>query len=243
MHIPRIFVDAPLRVGDSQELNATTHHHLINVLRHKPGDRIVVFNGYGGEYEAVLRRTHQSTNNIFIGKFIDCNRESSLQLKLLQGISRGDHMDFCLQKAVELGVTEIQPIYTERCTVRIKKRHLQKKLDRWQKIITSATEQCGRTRISSLNTPLTLSDYFQQSPSQCGIVLDPTSDTSLSQFSPPQESISILVGPEGGLSEQEIAIASVSGLHRVFMGARTLRTETAAITAIAAVQILWGDLR
>jgi len=243
MRIPRIFFDAPLHIGDRLELNADTYHHLIHVLRHRPGDRIVIFNGHGGEFEATLMRVNHGTCSIIIGRFIECNRESILQIKLLQGVSRGDHMDFCLQKSVELGVTEIQPIYTERCTVRIKDSHLENRLDRWRKIITSASEQCGRTRISRLNTPITFSDYFLHYPSQCGIVLDPTSHTGLSGFSPSVENISILVGPEGGLSDQEIAHATARGLRRIRMGARTLRTETAAITAIAAVQTLWGDLR
>jgi 16S rRNA (uracil1498-N3)-methyltransferase len=151
-------------------------------------------------------------------------------------------MDFCLQKAVELGVTEIQPIFTQRCTVRIKDSHLENKLGRWKRILTSASEQCGRTRISRLNSPVTFSDYFQNPPPQCGIVLDPTSNIGLSGFSPSEEKITILVGPEGGLSDQEIARATARGLHRIRLGARTLRTETAAITAIAAVQTLWGDL-
>lgn len=243
MRIPRVFVDASLHVGDSLELNAAAHHHLIRVLRHSPKDRIVVFNGRGGEFEAILSRVDHTTSSIVIDRFIDCNRESPLQLKLLQGVSRGDRMDYCLQKAVELGVTEIQPIFTERCTVRIKARDLEKKISRWRKIITSASEQCGRTRLSRLNTPITLLEYFLHRPYQCGIVLDPATQTNLSAFSPSRENISILVGPEGGLSDHEIAQATARGMCRIRIGTRTLRTETAAISAIAIVQAMWGDLR
>ncbi len=242
MRLTRIYLDAPLKVDDQVEIDARTHHHLVNVLRYKAGTRLIVFNGHGGEFEATLQRIKRVTSLITIDKFIDCHRESNLKTNLIQGISRSDRMDFTLQKSVELGVNLIQPVFSMNSSVKANRRHLENKHQHWQQIITTACEQCGRTRIPKLLRPTTLTNYLDINANAFGIVLDHESHNGLKTLPLNIDELSILVGPEGGLSDQEIAKAQENGFTRIHLGARILRTESAAVVSLAIAQGLWGDL-
>ena len=169
-------------MGAEIELDTTTHHHIINVLRLKSGAHLVVFDGSGGEYEATLTRVTRTISGVTINKFIDCDRESTLSTRLLQGISRNDHMDYALQKAVELGVSEIQPIMSQRCTTRMNASRLENKYRHWKRVIVAACEQAGRTRIPKIYHPLTLKDSVAYRTDDFGIGF-PTHEYSLLIFS------------------------------------------------------------
>lgn len=243
MRVSRIYLDTPLKVGDQVEIDAQAHHRLVNVLKYKPGTQLIVFNGRGGEFEATLQHINRTTSRIAVDKFIDCHRESNLKTNLIQGIARGDRMDFTLQKSVELGINLIQPIFTANSSVKANKRHLENKHRHWTRIITTACEQCGRTLIPRLLRAITLTDYLDSNANRFGIVLDPKSHFGLKTLSFNADEISILVGPEGGLSNQEMEKAQQNGFSRIGLGPRILRTETAAVTTLAIAQSLWGDLK
>ncbi len=242
MQLPRLFIDTPLEIGIEIELNAQAHHHLVNVLRLRPGAHFVIFNGRGGEYKATLTHPMRTTSRITVSKFLDCHRESTLNTRLLQAVSRSDRMDYALQKAVELGVSEIQPIVTELCAVRLDARRLSNKRRHWKQVIVAACEQSGRTRIPKLMHPLALAEFMQHHKDHFGIVLDARMGRSLTSLRPPkQQTIAVLIGPEAGFTALEIAMITQGGFIPVRMGPRTFRTETAGVVALAALQILWGD--
>ncbi|MCP4409520.1 MAG: 16S rRNA (uracil(1498)-N(3))-methyltransferase [Gammaproteobacteria bacterium] len=243
MRISRVFLDRPLAVGDQVEIDTQAHHRLVNVLKYRPGTRLIIFNGQGGEFTATLQHVFRSSSLIEVDKFIDCHRESNLKTNLIQGIARGDRMDFTLQKTVELGINLIQPIFTANSSVSANKRHLENKHRHWARIITTACEQCGRTLVPKLLRPITLTDYLDSNANRFGIVLDPKSHVGLKTLSFNADEISILIGPEGGLSNQELKKTQENGFSRIGLGPRVLRTETAAVTTLAVAQSLWGDLK
>ncbi len=242
MRLSRVYVDSALSVGHTIKLDSRAHHHLAHVLRLQPGQRLRVFNGQGGEYEGTLARFDNKSSAVVIDRFIECHREAATKTRLLQGISRSDHMHFTLQKTVELGVHEIFLILTRRGTVKLDASRIEKKMQHWKQIVIAACEQCGRTYVPKLYPPITLSEYFLNRPPHFGVVLEPTSNNSLSELVPDLKNITLLVGAEGGLTEEEIALATENGFQTIRLGPRILRTETAGITALAAVQTLWGDL-
>lgn len=242
MRVNRVFLDATLRTGDKVELDAATHHHIVQVLRLKTGAPVIVFNGSGGEYKGNLALTTRKSGSVILDQHIECHRESSLNTRLVLGISRHDRMDYALQKAVELGVTEIQPVVTQRCARWPKKDQLEKKQSHWQRVVIAACEQSGRTQIPSLFHPIPLMEYVSHQHNRLEIVLDPEKGCRLNSLtlSTPR-CVSVLIGPEGGLTPTEIAVAVKAGFIQVRMGPRILRTETAAVAALVALQILWGD--
>jgi 16S rRNA (uracil1498-N3)-methyltransferase len=242
MRTPRIYVEAALTVGQQVRLEPQAHHHIVNVLRYHTGQSVVLFNGRGGEYAGTLTHVNRSYSVAAIARYIECHRESQLETTLLQGIARQDPMDYALQKAVELGVSAIQPLLTERCAIRLNNDRMPNKYRHWQSLITAACEQSGRTRIPSLHWPLTLNEGLITHNRQQGIVLDVNAKVSLANISSGVDSVSILVGPEGGLSESELALAEKHGFIRINLGPRILRTETAGVAALSAIQMLWGDL-
>ena len=242
MRIPRIYVDAALNVGEQVRLEFQTHHHIVNVLRYRTGQSVVLFNGRGGEYAGELTQVNRSFSIAAITRYIECHRESKLATTLLQGIARQDHMDYALQKAVELGVSEVQPLLTERCTIRLSNDRMHNKYRHWQSLMTAACEQSGRTIIPRLHLPLSFNECLITHNRQQGIVLDVNANVSLASIPSVVDSVSILVGPEGGLSESELALAEQHGFIRINMGPRILRTETAGMAALSAIQMLWGDM-
>jgi 16S rRNA (uracil1498-N3)-methyltransferase len=240
MHIPRVYLDAPLAVGIEVNLDGRAHHHLCNVLRLKPGARLVLFNGRGGEYTARLNRHARKASSAVIDAFVSVDRESTLHSELLQGIAKGARMDYILQKAVELGVGRVQPVLTRYAAAPLS--NWRNRLLHWQGVIGAACEQSGRTRIPVLGFPNHVHECLTVEDAALGLVLDPQASRGLHDLAQAPQRIALLIGPEGGLCDDELQHAQAEGFIRVRMGPRTLRTETAATTAIAVVQALWGDL-
>ncbi|MGH8501509.1 MAG: 16S rRNA (uracil(1498)-N(3))-methyltransferase [Gammaproteobacteria bacterium] len=238
--MPRIFIDAPLRVGQTVRLGAGAHHHLVHVLRQKAGARLVVFNGQGNEYTATLDHVTRGASSAFVDELVCVDREAALALELWQGISRGARMDYALQKAVELGVARIRPIITRHTLA--SRADWRRKLSHWQGLIISACEQSGRTRVPDLCDPQPLTDCPALDRTDIGLALDPNASDGLGAIAPLRPRAILLIGPEGGLADDELGFAQRLGFRRVRMGPRILRTETAGVAALVAAQVLWGDL-
>jgi 16S rRNA (uracil1498-N3)-methyltransferase len=238
----RVHLEAILAEGATLDLPEGPFRHLVQVLRMQAGDTLVVFDGRGGEYEATLESVGKRAATVRVGAFRDVSRESTLQLTLVQGISKGDRMDWTLQKAVELGVTCIVPIITERCNVHLGSERQDRKFDHWQGVIVSACEQSGRTRVPVLAPVQRLADWLGTPAAGERLMLDPLAESPLTQAAGPAAPLSLVVGPEGGLSAAELALGERHGCRGVRLGPRVLRTETAGVAALAAVQALWGDL-
>jgi len=242
MRIPRIFTPASLNSGATIELDENAFSHAVRVLRLKQGDNLILFNGEGGEFEAELTDAQKKRASATIGQFHDKDCESPLAIILGQCISRGEKMDYTIQKAVELGVTEIVPLFSERCGVKLNQERMEKRLRHWHSIIISACEQCGRNRIPELHEAIALTDWQQQLNVSLKLVLDPTASNTLATLNNPEKDVALLIGPEGGLSDNEIKSAIEHGFSGIRLGPRILRTETAGLTALSVIQQLWGDL-
>lgn len=241
-HVPRIYCVQLLSAGSVQRLGSDAAHHLQNVLRLKPAADLVLFDGTGGEYEATLSASGKNWVEVKVGAHHAIERESALRILLAQAISRGERMDYTIQKAVELGVNAIQPLETERSQGRMDTVRQAKKLRHWQDIARSATEQCGRDRVPEVRPVLALADWLcLQLPATLKLLLDPRAQHSLRTLAPSQD-ICLLSGPEGGLSEAELGAAIGRGFSAIRLGPRILRTETAAVACLAALQFQWGDL-
>jgi len=240
MRLTRLWVDSLLQAGDQLILPAEAAHYVVNVLRLRLGAPLIIFNGQGGEYQAVLTEVQKKKAILNIGEHIAVERESALLLTLVQAVSRPEHMDYTMQKAVELGVTRIIPVISERSPP-LDKEKMTKREQHWQKILISACEQCGRNRVPMLYSVQLLTRWLDNPLNELGILLDPTASQTLSMVLQPQQ-LTILVGAEGGLTEHEITQASQAGYMRIRLGSRVLRTETAAIAILAICQAQWGDL-
>lgn len=243
MRIPRIYINVPLAVDTTIQLDEHAFQHTVKVLRLRESSEIILFNGQGGEYPATLTEVSKKQAIAHINSFTDKNTESALSIHLALGISKGERMDIAIQKAVELGVSDITPLYTERCVVTLDTKREIKRLEHWQGIITSACEQSGRNHLPELHSPIDIRRNFSALPdSKLKLTLSPYATHSLMHVEKPADEVLILIGPEGGLSEQEVHTATQHNFEPVRMGPRILRTETAAITAISTIQMLWGDL-
>ncbi len=246
MRIPRIFLPQTLASGACVTLEESTSNHLLRVLRLKPGAPVHLFNGDGGEYEATLSAVERGSAIVTVGEFLDVNRESPLSITLAQGISRGERMDFTLQKSVELGIERVIPLETEFSQVRLEGERRERRRRHWEGVIAGACEQSGRTRLPELLPVMTLVDWLgpmSATEEELRLVLDPAADTTLSGLQlPPAGRVTLLIGPEGGLSDKEIAQARRAGFAGLRLGPRILRTETAGLAALAALQALRGDL-
>jgi len=240
MSVPRIYLPLPLASDTVVELDERARRHLAQVLRRKPGDALVLFNGEGGEFAATLMRMDKRRASVRIESFHAIERESTLTTCLGLGISRGDRMDYALQKAVELGVSEIVPLYTERCVVRLDGARERKKRAHWQAVVVSACEQCGRNRVPEVVASLDFASWLAI-PRGTRLILEPGADRLLRDVEP-DATATLAVGPEGGFSAAEIARARAAGFLPVRLGPRVLRTETAAVAALAVIQSRWGDL-
>ena len=244
MRVPRVYTAQPLASGQVVTLEAAPSHHLSKVLRMTAGRPLVLFNGQGGEFEGEILETGKKAVSVHIGDFHPADRESPLDLELAIGLSRGDRMDWIFQKATELGATRITPLFTERSEVKLKGERLEKKLEHWQQVMISACEQCQRNRLPIIRSPLTLDDWFDQAlgntPDRALFVLHHRDSRGLPTEKPLGE-VSLLVGPEGGLSDDEIDRALQRGCQPLTLGPRVMRTETAPLAAISLAQYLWGD--
>lgn len=243
MRISRLFLDTPLQTGDTVSLEGERLNYVARVLRLKPGVALSVFNGHGGEYSAQLQTVSKRGANLLIGAFTDHDCESPLNMTLVQGISRGERMDYAIQKATELGIARIIPVFSQRSMVSLDGERLEKRQQHWQGVIRSACEQCGRNRVPVLETALDLPEYLEQDVTATKLLLDPLARDSLHAMSAPTNNICLLIGPEGGLDTHERQLAHSHGYSSIRLGPRVLRTETAAVACIAAMQALWGDLR
>ena len=244
MRIPRIFTDQPLSSGASLALTGSAARHLSSALRMSVGQEITLFNGLGGEFSATLTSTAKSQVDVSLGDCREIDRESPLKIHLAIAVSRGERMDWIVQKATELGVTEITPLFSERTEVKLNGERLEKKLRHWQQVSISACEQCQRNKLPKINNALTLDQWLSQTDEdsqQLKLVLHHRSDKTLAEHQTPK-SVCLLVGPEGGLSDNEISRAMDKGFAPLTLGPRVMRTETAPLASISIMQSLWGDM-
>lgn len=245
MQIPRIYCDNNLTVGGELTLNASAVRHVVTVLRLKVEAPVVLFNGQGGEFNAQLTVVEKNKVIAKITHFTARDLESPLKIHLGQVIARGEKMDYVIQKAVELGVNIITPLFSERCNVKLAGERLEKRLEHWQAVIISACEQSGRNHIPVLNAAQNLDDWLQQKQTGLCLTLCHRAEVGLADvdFEGSAQRITLLIGPEGGLALDEISLATDNGFLPIKFGPRVLRTETAALSAISALQARWGDFR
>lgn len=242
MRVSRLYVNAALNVGGRIELDDDATHYVRSVLRLKQDQNIVLFNGQGGEYVGRFSEVSRKHVRVEIETYSQRDVESPLQVNLGMGISRGDRMDWAVQKAVELGVAKLTPLLTERCVTKLTDEKKQQRLQHWQHIVQHAAEQSGRTRLPEMSDIIDISEWLSQQQG-LRIFLDPYAEHSLADLQPENQRVTLLSGPEGGFSESERQLAKAVGFIPVRMGARILRTETAVLSALTAVQTLWGDFR
>lgn len=244
MSTRRLFCPVEISADTTLSLDGERAHYVGRVLRLKPGNTVVVFDGRGGEYPATVGLISKNGLELEVGEHDPREAESPLDLHLVQAISRGDRMDITVQKATELGVRHISPVLSERSVVRLDAARAARRLAHWRAIATSACEQCGRNRIPQIDSPVRLPEWLRDTPgeSESRVVLQPGSSRSLEGIAPDSGEITILVGPEGGFSEAELELVGSAGFAAASLGPRVLRTETAAIAAIAILQSRLGDL-
>jgi len=239
----RFYTPENLRVSATVKLSDNAATHATRVMRLNVGDTLTLFNGDGFDYNCELISVKKSEVLAQVNNSTKVKSESNLNITLLQGISSGDRMDIALQKAVELGVTKIIPIKTERSVVKLSQERAEKRLEHWQNVVISACEQSGRAIIPQVEAPITLPLWLasNQANDSMRITLDPTAALRLKELKKPDDNFELLVGAEGGLSNEELKLATQHGFIGVQLGKRILRTETAPLAAIAAMQTLWGD--
>ena len=239
---PRLFVPHSVAAGDDVSLDTARAHYVHRVLRLSVGDRLTVFDDGDFDYPATIISADKRQVTLTIGEGKANQNESPLAVRLLQGIARGDRMDFVVQKATELGVREIVPVLTDFSVVRLSAARAERRRQHWQNIARSACEQCGRSRVPAIAEPTDLLPFLQiESDATTRLMFSPVDAPRLAELSPGHAPLDILIGPEGGLSKNEVELAQAVGFRAVSLGPRTLRTETAAIAALAALQAYWGD--
>jgi 16S rRNA (uracil1498-N3)-methyltransferase len=239
----RFFTNTPLALNASLQLSESAAAHATRALRLNVGDHATVFNGDGFDYECILTSIKKNSVTGTITAVTQVSNESPLNITLLQSISSGDRMDFAIQKAVELGVTSVQPITSQRSVVKLSTERAEKRTEHWQNIAISACEQSGRAFIPKVFTPISLESWLSQNSSTnvTRILLNPIGAKHLIEIQKPTGEIQLLIGAEGGLSKYEIDLASSQGFQSIVLGPRILRTETAALAAISVMQAAWGD--
>ncbi len=247
MRVTRVHVELPLTNGIEVELPESAANHLVRVLRLGVGDRCELFNGDGHDYPARLVEVGKRVVRVTVGDGIAIDNESKLRLILLQGVARGEKMDLVLQKATELGVTSLHPAYSQRSEVKLDGARADKRLVHWRGVVISACEQSGRARVPEIAMPSPLAHALTALTALTGgglrLILDPDATASLSHLTPdPSQPICLAVGPEGGWSPSDLEQLRAAGFNGMRLGPRVLRTETAGIAAIAALQALHGDL-
>jgi len=259
MRISRLFVAQDLAANSTITLAPDAAHYLRNVLRLKIGFQLTVFNGQGGEYAATAKEISRKVVSLNVEEKREVNLESPLAIELGLSVSRGERMDVAIQKATELGVAVITPVITQHCVVKLTDERRLQRHEHWQSIVYRACEQCGRNVPPTLNVTLDLADWLggDLPPSKITtdlaqwlsrdlaanrIIFEPGKVDTLKTYQQPDGAVAVLIGPEGGFSEQEVADAENSGFSALGFGPRVVRNETAAIASIAAMQVLWGDM-
>lgn len=240
MQIPRIYQNTPIE--HTVQLSAQAMQHVVTVLRLQTGSPIILFNGDNYEYHGELLIKDKRTALVNIKEKIFADRESPFKIHLAQGIARGEKMDFIIQKAVELGVDEITPVFTERCNVKLDKERSEKRLMHWQQVAISAAEQCGRNAITRIHSPATLSSLLETSQIANKFILSHRAQTDFKSIAADIKQCLLLVGPEGGFSPFELEYTQAHHFVAILLGPRILRTETAALVAMSILQSSFGDL-
>lgn len=241
MRIPRVYAPVPLTTGAQINLPEAQAHYLTRVLRMEAGRGLVVFNGEGGSFTALINQASKNACVIDIGEFTPDQSQSPLNCSLAIGISKGERFEWVLQKACELGVTQVYPLFTSRTEVRLDAARQAKKSEHWQQVLISSCEQNGRSIIPQLHSPQHIAEFLPAACADLKLVLHHRAQQALSSYNTPQ-SVCLLIGPEGGLSEEEIKLAEQQGFNPLVLGPRVLRTETAPLVALSLVQYQWGDL-
>lgn len=241
----RFHIERTLGVGADIALPPDAAHHAVRVLRLAENDPVTVFDGSGGEYLAVIVRTGRGEVVVRTTAFVDTERESPLAVALVQGVSSGERMDYTIRKAVELGIAHIVPVFTERSVVKLTGDRADRRTAHWRALVVAACEQCGRNRVPVVEPPLPFERWLGDLPAPdtgaVRLTLSPTGARRLAELPRPAGPMMLLAGPEGGLTADEAALAQLRGFDAVRLGPRVLRTETAAVAALAAIQALWGD--
>jgi 16S rRNA (uracil1498-N3)-methyltransferase len=244
MRSHRFYSDTDLNQGQSLTLPKEASHHCVHVLRYKAGAQMVLFNGDGFDYNAQIKSIEGKQCLVEIINKVDPQNESQLKVHLFQGIARGEKMDLIIQKSVELGVTQITPIFTERCNVKLDQKRLKKKQCHWQAVAISACEQSGRSFIPPINPPLNIkliSAFLDKESDSTLFYLEPTASKHLHSYEALTD-IGLFIGPEGGLSDKDIQALDNTNVQGIKLGPRILRTETAGLAAIAILQSHFGDI-
>jgi 16S rRNA (uracil1498-N3)-methyltransferase len=243
MRVARVHVGTPLGSDTDLELPEAAASHVARVLRLRAGASIVAFDGSGFDFRCELLEVRGERVFVRVGTCTPGLPESPLRIVLVQGVSRGERMDYTLQKATELGVHAVVPVLTARSVVKLDADQAVKKRRHWQALVVAACEQCGRSVVPEVSEPLDLARYLAAAP-RAGhrLVLSPDGAESLAGLATVRESAELLIGPEGGLDDAELARAVQAGCTPVRLGPRILRTETAGVVALAVLQARWGDL-
>ena len=237
--VPRFYLDAPLRAGSVCTLPEDSAHHAVHVLRLREGDEVTLFNGRGGEFAARIASIQRLRISVDLLQHFEIERESPLRITLVQGISSGERMDSTVRKAVELGVAELQPVLGTRSVARPKGDRAENRRAHWQKVVIAACEQCGRNRVPAVHPVVALKDYRAEAGAK--ILLSPSAERPLSKLPLQGNSFVLAAGPEAGFTEEEEALLGAAGFTPASLGSRVLRTETAAVAALAALSALRGD--
>lgn len=238
----RIFQPFTITPHSTLQLDDNAFNHLVRVLRMNVGEAVILFDGSNQITDAVISEITKKTITVKTAETQLSNLESPLDIHLGQVISRGEKMEFTIQKSVELGVNQITPLLSERCGVKLDSDRLDKKVLQWQKIVISACEQCGRNRIPTINPVMKLDAWCESLGEGLKLNLHPKAEHGVNQLPAEHRKINLLIGPEGGLSDSEIAMTHQHHFTDILLGPRVLRTETAALTVITALQVRFGDL-
>ena len=240
---PRFYCPGDLSQGATRDLPEAAAHHAGRVLRLTVGDPVILFNGKGGEVNAEVQAMTKQRVMLRIGQWEAREAEAPVAVTLVQGLSARERMDFTIQKAVELGVAEIFPVETRRSVVRLAHERAERRVEHWQNLVISACEQCGRNRVPTVHPVCQLPDWLGARPaaqSELRLILSASASTRLQDLRP-GERVTLMAGPEGGFAPEELAMTTACGFTAVRLGPRILRTETAALAALAAIDALWGD--
>jgi 16S rRNA (uracil1498-N3)-methyltransferase len=242
MRVSRVYAEVPVGGRVQLELTGTAANHIARVLRLRVGEWLILFDNAGGEYAAQVEAFTRDTVRVTVGDYLDVSRESPLQVTLAQGIARGERMDVVIQKATELGVKRIVPVLAERTVVRLNDAQAANRLRHWRAIAVAACEQCGRNRLPEIIQPMNLQEFLVSDyPAGLRLVLSPEGGQKARDL-PASPAVTLLIGPEGGLSDAERAAALAAQFKGLNLGPRILRTETAALAALAIIQQQLGDI-
>ena len=242
MRKTRVYIRTGLTLNEPVKLDREATHHLLNVLKIRNGQIIHAFDGSGGYYESEIMVENKKSLTILPGIFVEDNRESPLRITLLQALTKGQKMDYIIQKSVEVGVYRIVPLMTEFSNVKLDQDRIDNRLQHWRKIIIAACEQCGRNILPEISPPTELDEWIKLDENSTRIILIPVQGRSIEEIKNKDGNMTLICGPEGGLSDGEVDICINAGYQALTLGPRVLRTETAAVAGLVICQSNWGDM-